>query len=101
MEFDGIVSAGIPQLPDPFINPGGAVIVLFQKIVDYLVIGCQNAFLALTFLVLGRLPLLNVFFNRIAMNANFSGNGPFGMPLPMQCNNVHIHLPCNHGDALL
>ncbi len=74
MNFDGIVPAGISQLSDPFINPGGSVIVLFQKIVDDLVVGRQNTFLALTFLVLGRLPLLNVFFNRIAMNANFSGN---------------------------
>ena len=70
MEFDGIVPAGIPQLSDPFINPCGSVIVLFQKIVDDLIVGRQNTFLSLTFL-LRRLPLLNVFFNRIAMNARF------------------------------
>lgn len=49
MEFDGIVSAGIPQLPDPIVNPGDALIVLFKKIVDDLVVGRQNTLPALTF----------------------------------------------------
>ena len=83
MDFDGIISAGISQLPDPVVDPGSAVIVLFQEIIDDLVVGRQNTLFALTFLVLGRLPLMDVLFDRIAMNAKFSGNGPIGMPLPM------------------
>ncbi|WP_155315542.1 hypothetical protein [Desulfosarcina alkanivorans] len=71
MDFDGIVLAGIPQLLDPIVNPGGAVIVVFQEIIDDLVVRRQNALPALTFLVLRCLPLMDVLFNRIAVNCVF------------------------------
>lgn len=81
--FYDFISSGISQLLDPFINPGGAVIVLFQEIVDDLVVRDQNALFPLSLLVLGRLLRLNVLFNRVSMNTQFSGNGFFGKPLPM------------------
>ena len=55
MELDGIVAACIPKLPDPFVDPGGAVIVLLQEVVNGLVVRGKNAFPALAAVVLGRL----------------------------------------------
>ena len=35
--FDRVISTGIARLLDPFINPGGGLIILVQEIIDDLI----------------------------------------------------------------
>ena len=91
-----VIAAAIAPVLELIEDPGGLVVVHFQKVPDGLFVGRQDGVLPLVLPILGEVGAFQMLLDRRAVKAELPGDRPDALAAPLHGSDVHVYLLGDH-----